>query len=49
MTYVLEMSRYDMDTDLRDRARFMTAMMGLAPSSENEVMLILIYSIVIIL
>jgi AP-3 complex subunit beta len=34
-TYVLEMSRYDVDTDLRDRSRFMTAMMGLAPSSEN--------------
>ena len=28
MTYVLEMARYDMDTDLRDRSRFMTAMMG---------------------
>jgi AP-3 complex subunit beta len=34
-TYVLEMARYDLDTDLRDRSRFMTAMMGLAPSSEN--------------
>mmetsp|Transcript_7924 Transcript_7924/g.17269 ORF Transcript_7924/g.17269 Transcript_7924/m.17269 type:complete len:1163 (-) Transcript_7924:567-4055(-) len=36
MTYVLEMSRYDVDTDLRDRSRFMTAMMGLAPSNETE-------------
>jgi hypothetical protein len=43
MTYVLEMARYDLDTDLRDRSRFMTAMMGLAPTgdqaeaSENKV------------
>jgi Adaptin N terminal region len=36
MTYVLEMSRYDVDTDLRDRSRFMTALMGLAPSNESE-------------
>lgn len=36
MTYVLEMSRYDLNTDLRDRARFMTSMMGLAPASESE-------------
>jgi hypothetical protein len=36
MTYVLEMSRYDMDTDLRDRSRLMTALMGLAPSAEGE-------------
>jgi AP-3 complex subunit beta len=36
MTYVLELSRYDSDTDLRDRSRVMTAMMGLAPSSGNE-------------
>lgn len=36
MTYVLEMSRYDTNTDLRDRARFMTAIMGLAPANENE-------------
>lgn len=36
MTYVLEMARYDLDTDLRDRSRFMTAMMGLAPSSEGD-------------
>ena len=34
-TYVLEMARYDVDTDLRDRSRFMTAIMGLAPSNEN--------------
>lgn len=36
MTYVLEMARYDVNTDLRDRSRFMTAMMGLAPSTESE-------------
>ena len=36
MTYVLEMARYDVDVDLRDRSRFMTAMMGLAPSSGGE-------------
>jgi AP-3 complex subunit beta len=36
MTYVLEMARYDMDTDLRDRSRFMTALMGLAPSNDSE-------------
>lgn len=36
MTYVLEMSRYDLNTDLRDRARFMTTMMGLAPAVEGE-------------
>lgn len=36
MTYVLEMARYDVDTDLRDRSRFMTALMGLAPSSEGD-------------
>jgi AP-3 complex subunit beta len=35
MTYVLEMARYDPDTDLRDRARFMTAIMGLAPPSSS--------------
>jgi AP-3 complex subunit beta len=35
MTYVLEMARYDMDIDLRDRSRFMTALMGLAPSGDN--------------
>jgi vesicle coat complex subunit len=33
MTYVLEMARYDSDFDFRDRARFMTAIMGLAPSA----------------
>ena len=37
MTYVLEMARYDLDTDLRDRSRFMTAIMGLAPSNEGDV------------
>jgi len=36
MTYVLEMSRYDVDTDLRDRSRLMTALMGLAPTSESN-------------
>jgi AP-3 complex subunit beta len=36
MTYILEMSRYDTDTDLRDRSRFMTALMGLAPSSSSD-------------
>ena len=36
MTYVLELSRYDLDTDLRDRSRFMTAIMGLAPSNEEQ-------------
>ena len=36
MTYVLEMARYDTDTDLRDRSRFVTALMGLAPSTETE-------------
>lgn len=32
MTYVLELCRYDMNVDLRDRARTLTALMGLAPS-----------------
>jgi len=36
MQYVLELARYDLDTDLRDRSRFMTALMGLAPSNESE-------------
>jgi hypothetical protein len=36
MTYVLEMSRYDTNTDLRDRARFMTAVMGLAPAEDGH-------------
>lgn len=36
MTYVLEMSRYDTNTDLRDRARFMTAIMGLAPAEDQD-------------
>ena len=36
MQYVLEMARYDADTDLRDRSRFMMALMGLAPSTEAE-------------
>merc|ERR1719487_2861329 len=37
MTYVLEMARYDMDTDLRDRSRYFTALLGLAPSNESAV------------
>jgi hypothetical protein len=36
MTYVLEMARFDADLDLRDRSRFMTALMGLAPSNEEN-------------
>ena len=36
MTYILEMSRYDVDIDLRDRTRFMTAMMGLCSHSTNK-------------
>ena len=36
MTYVLEMARYDVDTDLRDRSRFMTALMGLAPADNGD-------------
>ena len=36
MTYVLELSRYDLDVDLRDRARFMTALVGLAPTNDDE-------------
>lgn len=35
MMYVMELARYDSDTDLRDRARFLTALMGLAPSNEE--------------
>ena len=34
-TYVLEMARYDPDTDVRDRSRLMTALMGLAPSTAD--------------
>ena len=36
MQYILELARYDVDTDLRDRSRFVTALMGLAPSTEGE-------------
>lgn len=36
MQYVLELARYDVDTDLRDRSRFVTALMGLAPTTEGE-------------
>jgi hypothetical protein len=36
MTYILEMSRYDNDIDFRDRARFMTALMGLAPTTSTS-------------
>jgi AP-3 complex subunit beta len=35
-TYVLEMARYDLDPDLRDRSRFLTALMGLAPSNDAD-------------
>lgn len=35
MTYVLEMSRYDMSTDVRDLARLMTAMCGLASGDDT--------------
>jgi len=35
-TYVLEMARYDPDTDVRDRSRLMTALMGLAPSTADS-------------
>lgn len=34
MTYVLEMSRYDMSTDVRDLARLMTAVCGLASGDD---------------
>ncbi len=34
--YILEMSRYDVDTDLRDRSRFMTALLGLVPSNDDN-------------
>ncbi len=33
--YVLEMARFDLSHDLRDRARFMTAMLGLATADEG--------------
>ena len=35
MTYILELSRYDNNTDLRDRSRALTALMGLVPSVEG--------------
>lgn len=33
--YVLEMARFDLSHDLRDRARFMTAVLGLATADEG--------------
>jgi hypothetical protein len=36
MTYILEMSRYDIDTDLRDHSRLMTSLVGLAPSDDAD-------------
>lgn len=36
MTYVLELARYDVDVDLRDRARYFTALMGLAPQTSSD-------------
>lgn len=33
--YVLEMARFDLSHDLRDRARLMTAMLGLATADEG--------------
>jgi hypothetical protein len=30
------MARYDLDPDLRDRSRFLTALMGLAPSNDAD-------------
>ena len=34
---VLELSRYDLDYDLRDRSRFATALMGLTPAEGASV------------
>lgn len=34
-SFVLEMARFDLSLDLRDRARFMTAMLGLATADEG--------------
>lgn len=34
-SFVLEMARFDLSHDLRDRARFMTAMLGLATGDEG--------------
>lgn len=39
MTYVLELSRYDLSTDVRDLARLMTAMCGLASGDDTGDML----------
>ena len=35
MMYVVELARYEMDTDVRDRSRFMTAMMGMMPTTAS--------------
>lgn len=32
LRYILELSRYDKNTDLRDRTRYYTALLGLAPA-----------------
>lgn len=34
-SFVLEMARFDLSHDLRDRARFMTAMLGLATADQG--------------
>ncbi len=36
MAFVLELSRFDTDHDLRDRARFLTALMGLSDGDGQE-------------
>ena len=35
MMYIVECARYDTSTDLRDRSRVITAIMGMVPSTEN--------------
>lgn len=35
MMYIVECARYDTNTDLRDRSRVITAIMGMVPSTEN--------------
>lgn len=35
MMYIVEMARYDTDTDIRDRSRSMTALMGMVLSTEG--------------
>jgi len=36
-TYVLELGRYDVDYDIRDRARFLASLMGFAPAGQEDV------------